>query len=83
MNGDLDSALIEKRPVYFAERQGYVDCPVYDRYRLSVEQTVEGPAIVVEMDSTTVIHPSHKIKVDEYGTLLLSPKNSAESSTVG
>ena len=82
VKGNLDSALIENRPVYFAECQGYVDCPVYDRYRLSAEQTFEGPAIVVEMDSTTVIHPSHQIKVDEYGTLLLSPKDSAKSSTV-
>ncbi len=33
----------------------------------------DGPAIVVEMDSTTVLHPGSPISVDRYGNLLLGP----------
>ena len=32
---------------------------------------IEGPAIVEEMDSTTVIHPGFHGEVDRYGNLLV------------
>jgi N-methylhydantoinase A len=57
------------RPVYFAEANGYVDCPVYDRYRLGKGCVLDGPAIVEEMDSTTTIHPGFQARVDLFGNL--------------
>ena len=30
-----------------------------------------GPAIVVELDSTTVIHPGYRAEVDRFGNLIL------------
>jgi N-methylhydantoinase A len=69
---DLRAGLLETRPVYFAESGGYVDCPVYDRYRLSTGHRLNGPAIVVELDSTTVIHPGYQAEVDKFGNLILS-----------
>ena len=57
--------------VYFAEAGGFVDCPSYDRYRLPAGGVIEGPAIVEEMDSTTVIHPGFRAEVDRYGNLLI------------
>jgi len=44
------------RPVYFAECRGMVNCPVYDRYLLPAGAVLKGPAIVEELDATTVIH---------------------------
>ena len=32
---------------------------------------IEGPAIVEEMDSATVIHPGFRAEVDKYGNLLI------------
>ena len=61
----------ERRPVYFAESDGYVDCPIYDRYALPAGATVTGPAIVEEFDSTTVVHPGYAALVDEAGNLLI------------
>jgi N-methylhydantoinase A len=55
--------------VYFAESEGYVDCPIYDRYSLPAGATVTGPAIVEEFDSTTVVHPGYAALVDEVGNL--------------
>jgi N-methylhydantoinase A len=61
----------ERRPVYFAEAAGYVDCPIYDRYTLPADATFAGPAIVEEFDSTTVVHPGFTVQVDEVGNLLI------------
>ncbi len=61
----------EHRPVYFAESDGYVDCPIYDRYALPAAATLTGPAIVEEFDSTTVVHPGYVALVDETGNLLI------------
>ena len=67
------SPIKETRPVYFAETDGPVDCPIYDRYKLASEHEITGPAIIEEADSTTVIHPGYRALVDEYGNLFLSP----------
>jgi len=69
---DLTLALKATRPVYFAESDGYVDCPIYDRGRLAAGHVLKGPAIVVELDSTTVIHPGYQAEVDKFGNLILT-----------
>jgi N-methylhydantoinase A len=61
----------ERRSVYFAEAGDYVDCPVYDRYRLPAGATLTGPAVIEEYDSTTVVHPGYTAEVDSYGNLIL------------
>ena len=49
------------------------EAPLYDRARLHEGIVVPGPAIVMEMDSTTVILPGHDAKVDSVGNLLINP----------
>jgi N-methylhydantoinase A/oxoprolinase/acetone carboxylase beta subunit len=51
------------------------DCAatVYDRALLKAGNRIAGPAIVMEMDSTTVILPKHHGKVDAYGNILIYP----------
>ncbi|HZQ06434.1 MAG TPA: hydantoinase/oxoprolinase family protein [Anaerolineae bacterium] len=73
-NPDASLAQKETRPVFFAERGGYVDCPIYDRYRLGAGAVIPGPAIVEEFDSTTVIHPGFHARVDEYGDMFIGIK---------
>ena len=46
---------------------------VYDRTRLRAGNQVRGPAIVVQMDATTVIHPNHTGEVDAYLSILIRP----------
>ena len=72
--GDTDAREIQKatRSVYFAEKTGYVDSPIYNRYRLGAGSVLIGPAIVEEIDSTTVIHPGYQAAVDKYGNLILT-----------
>jgi N-methylhydantoinase A len=68
---DASAALREHRQVWFPESGGFVDCPVYDRERLWHGNCFEGPAIVEQMDSTTVVLPGMTAKVDAYDNLIL------------
>ncbi|MBL7176785.1 MAG: hydantoinase/oxoprolinase family protein [Desulfobacteraceae bacterium] len=62
---------IEMRPVYFGEYKKYVDTPVYSRKELLASQKIEGPAIIEQMDSTTLILPNHEATVDHVGSLTI------------
>ena len=59
------------RRVFFREADGYVDCPVYDRAGLRPGAELEGPAIVEQMDTTTVVLPGQDLVCDSNGNLLL------------
>ena len=48
---------------------------VYDRSKLHPDNVVAGPAIVSEMDSTTLILPEHTAVVDAVGNLIIRPDN--------
>lgn len=72
--GDVREALKEKRKVYFPECKGYIDCDIYDRYCLFAGDTVHGPAVVEEKESTAVILPGDVAEVDEWGNLLVRLK---------
>ena len=60
------------RKVYFSRIGGMVDCNIYERKYLLSNNVIEGPAIVEEIDSTTVIVPGYGGKVDEFGNLIIS-----------
>jgi N-methylhydantoinase A len=68
---DAAAAVVEQHRAYFDGSFSSVN--VYDRTRLRAGNRVRGPAIVVQMDATTVIHPSHTGEVDEYLNILIKP----------
>ncbi len=57
---------------YYHDSQWH-DIKIYDRAKLSAGLTIPGPAIVSEMDSTTVILPNHQAVVDKVGNLIINP----------
>ena len=63
-----DDACTGKRPVYFAAT-GSVDTPTYDRARLKSGNRIEGPALIEEHASTTVVEPKDVLTVDAFGNL--------------
>jgi N-methylhydantoinase A len=75
--GDPGASQKATRPVYFAEGKDFVACPVYDRSLLGAGAVIEGPAIIEEPDSTTVLHTGYRGAVDPFGNLLLSQCESA------
>jgi N-methylhydantoinase A len=70
-NGDIQMAVKGERPVWFSEVAEFTSCPIVDRYRLRSGDVVHGPAIIEELDSTTVVHPDYDARIDQYGNLLL------------
>ena len=69
---DASSAQKGTRPVYFAGNDQPIDCPVYDREKLTAEHKVSGPAIVEEWTSTILILPGMEAAVDLYGNLVIT-----------
>ena len=61
-----------ERPAYFPECGGYTATAVLDRDQLGPGREVEGPAIVEERESTTVLPPGVRAVTDEYGSLHVS-----------
>lgn len=69
---DPSAARVERTSLVQADGRR-VEAWIYDRDRLLDGNRVEGPAIVVEMDSTTLILEGHQAEVDAYGNLLIRP----------
>jgi N-methylhydantoinase A len=65
------AAVVGKQKAYMDGKD--VTAVVYDRAKLKAGNKVPGPAIVMEMDSTTVILPKHTGTVDDSGCILIYP----------
>ncbi|MFN7397815.1 MAG: hydantoinase/oxoprolinase family protein [Sandaracinobacter sp.] len=46
---------------------------IYDRAKLKAGDKVKGPAVICEMDSTTLVHVGHVGEVDDFGCILIRP----------
>jgi N-methylhydantoinase A len=58
-------ALKGRRNAYMPELAGFAEVPVYDRYRLAPGDAFAGPAIVEERESTVVLGPEARARVDD------------------
>jgi N-methylhydantoinase A len=56
------------RDVWFAHRA--VRTPFYERSSLTAGATLRGPAIITQMDSTTVLPPGRRATVDPFANLI-------------
>jgi N-methylhydantoinase A len=63
---------VDTHPVHLSGAT--VDAHVYDRATLRAGDVVTGPAIVTEMDSTTLVLPGHAATVHASGSLLIRPE---------
>lgn len=59
-------------PIYFEETGNYVDTPIYVRENLPPGSELEGPAVVVQLDTTIIIHPGQSATVDDHANLLIA-----------
>ncbi|WP_250036407.1 hydantoinase/oxoprolinase family protein [Paractinoplanes maris] len=55
----------------------FVEAALFDRLGLRAGHVVTGPAIVTEMDSTTLVLPGHIATTDPSGSLLITPAKEA------
>ena len=61
----------EKRSVFFVEFGDFVECPIYERKALYAGDVLSGPAIIEQMDATTVLPPGTLANIDLYGNMLI------------
>ena len=59
------------RKAYFPELGGYHDIPIYNRYGLLPGTSFTGPAIVEERESTVIVGPECRFRIDEQRNLLV------------
>jgi N-methylhydantoinase A len=65
----LADARSGERPVWFD--QGWRDTPIYDRARLPLDGQIQGPAILTQLDATTLIEPGDTASLDRLGNLVI------------
>ncbi|MBX3577531.1 MAG: hydantoinase/oxoprolinase family protein [Rhizobiaceae bacterium] len=65
----LEGALNERRPVWFDGT--WIETLVYAREKLPLDAIIEGPAILEQMDATTVIEPGDRVTGDADGNLIV------------
>ncbi len=65
----LDDALIEHRKVYFKDK--FINAPIYSRDRMPFEFEIKGPAIIEQMDTTTLIEPEDRAFGDNLGNMFI------------
>jgi N-methylhydantoinase A len=68
------AALLGKTPARLPGGSWRPDLPVYQRDRLLAGNRLRGPAIVHQMDATTVVLDGQVADVDELGSLWLSER---------
>jgi N-methylhydantoinase A len=69
--GGARGALKGTRRAWFPEADAYVDTPVYDRYALEPGAELSGPLIVEERESTAVVGPGGRCRIDASLTLVV------------
>ena len=62
------------RRVFFSADAGFVETAIHDRALLQAGHVVVGPAVIEEVDSTTLLHAGYRAAVDEFGNLLIAPR---------
>lgn len=69
-SGSIEDAVKETRDVFFDGE--FVPTQVYDREKIPVLSEIQGPAIVDQLDTTTVIPPDFTATVDVYRNLIIT-----------
>ena len=66
---NLNEALLENRKVYFKDK--FLNTPIYSRDKMPLEFEIKGPAIIEQMDTTTLIEPDDRVFGDNLGNMFI------------
>jgi N-methylhydantoinase A len=67
---DLPGAQNGMRQVWF--EGGFRDTPIYQREKLPLAARFNGPAVIEQLDCTTVIEPGNRVELDALGNMLVT-----------
>jgi N-methylhydantoinase A len=59
------------RMIHFSGADAAIETPLYDRTKLAAGDRIDGPAVIEQMDTTTVVLPEMHLDVDTHGNLLI------------
>ncbi len=68
---DASGAVVDEQTIFMDGKD--VVAKIYDRDKLTTGNRIAGPAVVTEMDSTSLILGGHEAEVDALGNLLIRP----------
>jgi N-methylhydantoinase A len=71
----LEAARTGERKVFFGNEHGILTTQIFSRELLEPGHQISGPAIVEQLDTTTVIQPEQQAKVDEYRNIIIREKS--------
>ena len=66
---NVNEALLEYRKVYFKDK--FLSTPIYSRDKMPFEFEIKGPAIIEQMDTTTLIEPNDRVYGDKLGNMFI------------
>jgi N-methylhydantoinase A len=70
----VEAAKTGERKVFFGKEHGTLTTQVYNRDLFEPGHKISGPAIVEQLDTTTVIQPEQEASVDEYRNIIIRQK---------
>ncbi|MBI2182561.1 MAG: hydantoinase/oxoprolinase family protein [Deltaproteobacteria bacterium] len=70
----VEEAKTGERKVFFGKEHGMLNTQIYTRDLLETGHQIDGPAIVEQLDTTTVIQPEQEASVDEYRNIIIREK---------
>jgi N-methylhydantoinase A len=71
-SSDASAARLGSHSLYVEGRDQ--EGSLYDRRKLKSGNVIKGPAVVLQMDTTTLILPGHIGRVDDFGNILITPE---------
>ncbi len=78
-----DHARKGRRTAQHRESGGLLEWSVYERDRLEAGNRLEGPAIVEEMTTTTLVPPGHTLTIDELGNMVITRAGTGQPARQG
>jgi N-methylhydantoinase A len=70
----VEEAQSGERSIFFGKEHGLLNCRIYSRDLLEAGHRIFGPAVIEQMDTTTVIHPEQEAVVDSYCNLIVKER---------
>ena len=80
--GDAYGAHKGTRAVYFDETGNFAETPIYDRARLEGGASIEGPAVIEQTDTTVLVPPGARARVDDYLNIIIDVGSAREAREV-
>jgi N-methylhydantoinase A len=66
---------VDRKTVYFEDIDRFIECDTYDREELPVGFSFEGPAVIYQMDTTTLVYSGQRATIDEFGNMVIEEEN--------